>query len=141
MQTHAELIPPTQNQGILGPVSCMMWIPQRDPSKEILCYGTVLGYVGVWRQGEQRRFEALYTRRIGTGAEIMALAFDTSSVDSIRIALGTRDRVVQVHRLDSRGQLSPVFSVQLNGTVPGDVAFIDNTRDIYVFGPYDGIMC
>jgi hypothetical protein len=140
VQTHAELVLPTQSQGVLGPATRMMWIQQRDPSKEILCYGTALGYLGLWRHAEQQRFEALSTRRIATGTEIMALAFDASSVDSIRIALGTRDRVVQVHRLD-RGQLLTVFSIQLNGTVPGDIAFVDNTRDLHVFGTYDGLMC
>jgi hypothetical protein len=142
MRTRSELAPPTQGQGIRGPVTCTMWIPQRDTTKYILCYGTVLGYLAFWRLGEQRRFEELFARRVGTGAEITSMACDSSSLDKISIVLATRERVVQVYWFDSHAQLHAVFSVQLGSTVPKSVAFVDNAvKDVYVFGYYNGFMC
>jgi hypothetical protein len=59
--------------------------------------------------------------------------------DAVRLAIGTRDRLVQVWDLDSKGKMQSVFSVQLNVTVPKAVAFAENrARDIYIFGLYDG---
>jgi hypothetical protein len=66
---------------------------------------------------------------------------DTDTDDAVRLAIGTRDRVVQVWTLDPRGHLHSVFSVQLKVTVPKGVALAENiTKDIYVFGLYDGNM-
>jgi hypothetical protein len=139
VRTRAELVPPVQGQAIRGPVSCMVWIQQSDPSKEILCYATALGYLVLWIHSEKRGFEQLFAR---AGTEIVSMASNGSSADSARIVLGMRDRVVQVHRVDSRGQLHPVFSVQLNVTVPRSVAFVDNTaNNVYVFGIFNGKMC
>ena len=143
MQTHAQLTPPVQSQGVRGPVTCITWIQQRDPSKEMLCYGTGLGYLVLWRR-DGRMFEELVARRIGTGTgtEILAIASDGSLAELARIVLGTQDRLVQVHRVDSRAQLHPVFSIQLSITVPWRVSFVNNTaRDVYVFGIYNGQMC
>jgi hypothetical protein len=62
-----------------------------------------------------------------------------STEDAVRLAIGSRDRLVQVWKLDHKGQLHSVFSVQLDMTVPKGVAFAENTdKDIYVFGLYDG---
>jgi len=59
----------------------------------------------------------------------------------VRIALGTRDRAISVFKIDSRGELSTVFCIQLETTVPIAVAFVDNSaRDVLVFGLYDGRM-
>jgi len=56
-----------------------------------------------------------------------------------RLVIGTRDRIVQVWELDSKGKMQSMFSVQLDVTVPKAVAFTNNpTNDIYVFGLYDG---
>lgn len=60
---------------------------------------------------------------------------------SARIALGTRDRVVQVLKTDSKGELHSVFSIRLDTTVPITVGFVDNTaKDILIFSLYDGKM-
>ena len=75
-----------------------------------------------------------------TGAEITCLCWDsTDERDPIRLAIGTRDRVVQVWTFDTRRQILPMFSVQLDITVPGAICFIDNTaKDVQVFGVFDG---
>ena len=56
-----------------------------------------------------------------------------------QLVIGTRDRIVQVWELDSKGKMQSMFSVQLDVTVLKAVAFTNNpTKDIYVFGLYDG---
>jgi WD40 repeat protein len=76
---------------------------------------------------------------LGTGHEITCIACDDSGDDSTRLATGTRDRLVQVWKLDSKAQLHPVFSVQLDMTVPKAVVFGANgNKDIYVLGVFDG---
>lgn len=56
-----------------------------------------------------------------------------------RVAIGMRDRIVQVYRLDSAGLLHPIFSVQLDKSVPVALSFCDNAaRDVMVFGLFDG---
>jgi hypothetical protein len=58
-----------------------------------------------------------------------------------RVVLGTRDKVVEVFKIDFKGELIAAFSIRLETTVPIAVAFVDNTaRDILVFGLYDGKM-
>lgn len=55
--------------------------------------------------------------------------------------MGTRDGVVEVFKIDAKGELNVVFCIQLESTVPISVSFIDNTaRDVLVFGLYDGKM-
>lgn len=61
----------------------------------------------------------------------------TSSEANTRIAVGTRDKIVQVLVLNPNSQLQAVFSVRLDNTVPKSVAFSDNGC-VYVFGLYDG---
>jgi hypothetical protein len=68
-------------------------------------------------------------------------AGEISHDNCARIALGTRDRVVQVFKIDTKGGLIPVFCVRLEVTVPIAVAFVDNAaQDIIVIGLYDGKM-
>lgn len=59
----------------------------------------------------------------------------------MRVAIGTRDKLVQVWEIDTAGKMQSVFSVQLDVTVPKAVAFAGNHgKDVYVFGLYDGNM-
>ncbi|KAG1833609.1 hypothetical protein DFJ58DRAFT_847795 [Suillus subalutaceus] len=62
---------------------------------------------------------------------------DAVSQINLQIAVGTRDKMVQVLTLNASLQLQSVFAVQLENTVPKSVAFTDN-QDIYVFRLYDG---
>jgi hypothetical protein len=58
-----------------------------------------------------------------------------------RIAIGTRSKIVQLFKLDRRGKVQAVFSVQLEKTVPAGLAFARNdVKDIFVFGLFDGQM-
>ncbi|KAG2123977.1 hypothetical protein BD769DRAFT_1389039 [Suillus cothurnatus] len=60
----------------------------------------------------------------------------TSTEANMQIAVGTRDKIVQVLVLSTNSQLQAVFSVRLDNTVPKSVAFADNGC-VYVFGLYD----
>lgn len=82
----------------------------------------------------------LNAQRLGTGFEVTCLADDPFSESDIRLAVGTRDRLVQVWNVDMRGQMRAIFSVQLDKTVPKGVTFSESSEDVHVFGLYDGNM-
>ena len=160
MKTRVELGCPNQSHVVRGPVSSMTWVTTRKDSCETLCYGTGLGYLVFWRQNSQDvsggliihtilapdiqpqgYFEELRAKRLGTGCEITCIDCDFSVEDTVRLVIGTRDRLVQVWELDPEEKMKSIFSVQLNVTVPKAVAFADNrAKDVYVFGLYDGNM-
>ncbi|KAG2342973.1 WD40 repeat-like protein [Suillus weaverae] len=122
-----------------GTVSCAGWVSTRPTAAETLCYGTGLGYVIFLRQSLiDKCFQEICTRRLGSGFKITCISWDSTSSDvNMRIAVGMRDKIVQVLILNANSQLQSVFSVRLDNTVPKSVVFADN-RDIYVFGLYDG---
>ncbi|KAG2121579.1 WD40-repeat-containing domain protein [Suillus cothurnatus] len=121
-----------------GTVSCAVWATTRQTAAETLCYGTGLGYiVFVRRSLIDKTFQEICARRLGSGFEITCLSWHSSADGNIRIAVGTRDKMVQVLVLNANLQLQSVFAVQLETTIPKSVAFTDS-RDIYVFGLYDG---
>lgn len=78
---------------------------------------------------------------MATGAEITCLCWD--SLDErgpVRIAFGTRDMAIQVWMFDTTRHLLPIFSVQLEVSVPVCVSFVDNIdKDVQMFGAFDGI--
>ncbi|KAF8573555.1 hypothetical protein K439DRAFT_1375051, partial [Ramaria rubella] len=56
-----------------------------------------------------------------------------------QIAIGTCDRIVQVWSINTMEVLRPVFSVQLDTTVPKTLQFVHNmAKDLYIFGLYNG---
>lgn len=57
----------------------------------------------------------------------------------LRLALGTRDQLVQVWTVDPNFQLKAVFVKALQTTIPKAVALVDNAaRDVRVYGMLDG---
>jgi WD40 repeat protein len=142
-----------------GPVTCVAWVDCHHNRDEIICYTTGLGYICFVRHVgpevrepddlsgkprltvHQKHFEEIFAKRVGTGGEITCLAWDASSETAIRIATGTRDRLVQVWTFESRVRLHSVFSIQLDVTVPQALGFDDNkARDVFVFGRVDGYL-
>ncbi|KAG1720367.1 WD40-repeat-containing domain protein [Suillus occidentalis] len=127
-------------QNPADPVTCVSWITRQEATRETLCYGTGLGFIGIWQQNGEglEDFGAKVSKRIGTGKEIMCLTFDHSGNDT-RIATGTRDKRVQVWSFDFKGPLIPVFSIELSTTIPRMINFNRTaSRHILVFGMYDG---
>jgi hypothetical protein len=47
---------------------------------------------------------------------------------------------VQVWNVDAEAQMTAIFAVQLDKTVPKVVAFTENSDDVRVFGLYNGNM-
>jgi hypothetical protein len=86
---------------------------------------------------EQMLFQEICTRRLGSGFEITCMSWNMSTEGSTWIAVGTRDKIVQVLVLNPNSQLEASFSVRLDNTVPKSVAFADD-KGVYVFGLYDG---
>lgn len=143
LKRRLQLPSPRQNVAIRNPadpMTCICWITRQEATRETLCYGTGLGFIGIWQQqGEgMEDFDAKVSRRIGTGKEIMCLTYDHAGNDT-RIATGTRDKRVQVWSFDFRGPLIPIFSIELSTTIPRTINFNRTaSRDLLVFGMYDG---
>jgi hypothetical protein len=87
----------------------------------------------------QAGFTELAARRIGTGSQITCITDDSTSPGgkNRRIAIGARDKRILVVELDSKGDMTPIFSVTLDKTVPSGLTFADY-ENVYVFGHYDG---
>lgn len=60
---------------------------------------------------------------------------------AVRLAVGTRDRLVQVWTVDSSFGITIVFNIELKTTVPKSITLVDNAaRDVLVYGIFDGKM-
>ena len=90
------------------------------------------------QQGEVGDFVEVNAQRIATGAEITTLATTVSSDDDILIIAGMEDQVIELATLNFNARLTPIFSMQLAGTIPAALAFLENKEDIIVFGLRDG---
>jgi hypothetical protein len=138
MRTELGIDTPGQDPVHRGPVSCVIWVTRPDKLREILCYGTGLGYLMVWVQNHHSgSFVEKSVQWPGTGQEVTCIAKNPSSKGDIRIVVGMRDRLVLLFALDPRMQLVNAFAVQLDNMVPKSVGFADNDEDILVFGLYD----
>ncbi|KAG1761266.1 WD40-repeat-containing domain protein [Suillus occidentalis] len=114
IKSRKELTCTSHNYESRGTVSCAVWITTRLAMTETLCYGTGLGYIVFLRRSPvDMLFQETCARRLGSGFEITCIAWDMTSEGSTRIAVGTRDKIVQ------------------------SVAFADD-KGVYVFGLYDG---
>ncbi|KAG2741175.1 WD40 repeat-like protein [Suillus brevipes Sb2] len=138
LKRQLQLPSPRKNMGLqnpVDPVTCACWITRQEAVRETLCYGTGLGFIGIWQQqGEGiEDFDAKVSRRIGTGKEIMCITYDHAG-DDTRIATGTRDRRVQVWSFDFKGPLIPVFSIELNifGMYDGEVHALRGTDGVII---------
>ncbi|KAF8579382.1 WD40 repeat-like protein [Ramaria rubella] len=152
IQSKTQLTAPKQNLLARGPVSCLTWINHRDDPNEHLCYGMALGYLVIWAQNSQdENFEEIMAKRLGTGCKLTCITHDPVCDARPHIAIATRDNMVQVWKVNARGTLHSVFSVQLNGTVPRAVGFADTfnkdtpnkeflNKDVLVFRLFDGNM-
>lgn len=77
--------------------------------------------------------------RLGNGGEITALASGPSDRVSARIAVGNREKGVQVITFSKTHETRVIFSQMLDGTVPIALGFMDNASlDVYVFGCWGG---
>ncbi|KAG1793681.1 WD40-repeat-containing domain protein [Suillus plorans] len=128
LKQQLQLPSPRQNVALRNPansMTCVCWITRQDATHETLCYGTRLGFIGIWQQQ-------------GEGKEITCLTYDHAG-DDTRIATGTWDKHVQVWSFDFKGPLILIFSIKLSTTIPCTINFNHTaSRDLLVFGMYDG---
>ncbi|KAF8579428.1 hypothetical protein K439DRAFT_1620548 [Ramaria rubella] len=96
-------------------------------------------------------FEEIMAKRLGMGCKLTCITHDPVCDVRPRIAIATHNSMVQVWKVNARGTLHSVFSVQLNGTVPRAVGFADAfnkdapnkefmNKDVLVFGLFKGNM-
>jgi hypothetical protein len=126
IKSQKELTCSTHNES-QGTVSCAVWITTRLAMTETLCYGTGLGYIAFLRCSpvdvrmswftieftpniNQMLFQETCTRRLGSGFEITYMSWDMYSERSTRIAVRTRDKIVQVLALNTNLQLEAIFA-------------------------------
>ena len=50
---HQISVPICPNGDIRGPVSCIRWFCSPDDPREILAFGTALGYLVLWRRSSE----------------------------------------------------------------------------------------
>ncbi|KAG6326320.1 hypothetical protein ID866_12769 [Astraeus odoratus] len=138
--SQSQLEKPMQIQSIHNPITTILWVTHKGDLQETLCCGTGLSHLIVWRQRPNTviEFDEIVSRHIGNGQEIMAISSDTESVMGVHIAVGTRDKRVQVWALNAGNQLSNIFSIELSTTMLRAVHFLGG--DMAVFGMYNGDM-
>ncbi|KAI6132501.1 WD40-repeat-containing domain protein [Pisolithus croceorrhizus] len=134
LEKKIELRRPSQTRNPQDPITCITWLTPKDDNKEFLCSGTGLGHLFLWKKCGYE-FEEILARRIGMGQEVMAISCNTSEV-GMRVYTATRDKRVQAWTLNSRYNLSSIFSVELPATVPR--AVYSHGADVIVFGMYNG---
>ena len=84
-----ELSKPSHARNPQDPITCAAWVTPRDDNKELLCCGTGLGYLLLWKQCEPAmEFEETMARQIGTGCEVMAISCDASEIGT-QVLTGT----------------------------------------------------
>jgi WD40 repeat protein len=148
-----QLTTPETGYVLRGPPTSALWVKRRDQSRHILAFGTAFGYLVFWRRTvsssymaldtanllqDQNSFEECYSRQVGRAREITCLAWDSSNEATLRLASGTQDGIVQLWSFNGK-ELHPVWSIELDGTCPRTLGFVDNKPDIYVFGMFNGL--
>ncbi|KAG2124288.1 hypothetical protein BD769DRAFT_1388834 [Suillus cothurnatus] len=71
LKQQLQLPSPRQNMGLqnpVDPVTCACWITRQEVVRETLCYGTGLGFIGIWQQQGKgiEDFDTKVSRRIST---------------------------------------------------------------------------
>lgn len=94
--------------------------------------------VNIDTQGDPGEFSEVSVQRVARGREITSLASSKAAGDNVYIAVGMEDRAVLLYKLDSDTKLLPVFSIELDSSIPAAVAFAENSEDVVVFGMKDG---
>ncbi|KAL1946016.1 hypothetical protein VTO73DRAFT_2018 [Trametes versicolor] len=140
MKTNAAIRTP-EYRSAFGPVSQVLWIPIRSGIPTV-CSGTGLGYLCLWAQNAGNgAFTEVFAKRLGGGAEILGLAYETVSPTETRIAVSDRSCFVGVYSYDGRTELLPIFTTRINNSIPISISFANaKGREVYVFGLHDGTM-
>jgi hypothetical protein len=148
---------PERGYMLRGPPTCTAWTEGPDDGRIILAFGTGMGYLIFWCVDRlkvstiisieaqltcpQAKCVELYSKRVAFGNEITCVCWKVTEESTLQLASGTRDRCIQLWTFNGK-ELRSIFSIQLQVTVPKNIAFVDNetTNDyLYVFGTYNGL--
>ncbi|KAF7339056.1 WD40 repeat-like protein [Mycena venus] len=125
--------------GIRGMTTAIAWANRPDEPGELLFFGTVAGYLVIWRQvAGQQVFNEFWCRRLSQPSEITGLAFDAVSN---RIAVCNWNALVQLWALPSSSDPQRIFSVCIANYIPKAIQFgvmRGNERELLIFGYNDG---
>ncbi|KAI6039488.1 WD40-repeat-containing domain protein [Pisolithus marmoratus] len=136
LQNKVQLRKPSQTRNARDPVTCAQWLTLKDEGDNILCCGTGLGYLFLWKQNSTLatpEFEETLARQVGMGQEIMAISWCKRNN---QLVTATYDKRIQLWTVGTPYTLSNIFSVELPTTVPRAVYF--HGANVLVFGMYDG---
>ena len=143
LRTRTEIKTPAQNYIRFGQVTCVFWVYRQSENDEILCYRTSLGYTVFWGKSPNGHgpgdYYELYTQRCSEN-EIMCITSRSFGIGDTRLIIGAQDSVIQLWKMGG-STIENMFSVKIPRTVPSAVAFIENSKDILVFGREDGTVC
>lgn len=131
----------------------MLWAICGTAAPELLCYGTLNGYVVIWtlqviypltlrcklvKCGQQgMAYNELLSERRGARGEVLSIAHNKN----LEFIVGSRDGLIQLLKLDLRGTFQQMWTQQLTDpTIPKTLVYSEDACDIYVFGLYDGAM-
>ncbi|KAH8799600.1 WD40-repeat-containing domain protein [Flagelloscypha sp. PMI_526] len=137
LASFSEMARPMMNS-TRGASTAVCWAQDQDDAGLILLYGTELGHLVLWGSATKTKiyFEEVACYRLPKPSEVTDLNFDKFTR---RVAVGNRDGIVQVHLLQSGGQLLPIFSVEIDQFLPKSVMFMpQGENDILVTGEYCG---
>jgi hypothetical protein len=85
--------------------------------------------------------ESILTRKIGFSSQIACIISKTYTQSPVRLAVGTRNKCIQVFTFNHKKSIQPLFAIKLEVTVPVLLGFVDNPRkDLYIFGLYNGYL-
>jgi hypothetical protein len=86
--------------------------------------------------------ESNFISRLGFSSQITCIASRECTQSPIKLAVGNRNRGIQVLTFNHKKSIQSLFAVELDMTVPVSLGFVDNPRkDVYVFGLYNGCLC
>jgi hypothetical protein len=141
-----EIQTPPKRPKQLGQVTAVRWLSIRNDPRLIVCFGTTLGCLCLWRQSSKDVYEEIAIETIGGGKEILTIEADKPTLNDVRFAIGTWCGHVQVWKYDSSGSLSNIFAVTIGKTVPRKVVFSQTAsskskgKTVVAYGYSDGQM-
>lgn len=141
MKSYKEISAPPQRM-YNDAISAVSWLIPSD-AYLTFCYATSLGMLVFCREsaGQQRRFEEVLARRLGSGTAITCVATGTSDRAAMRLATASRDGLVQAWVFTLPNRLENTFSLNFTNTIPIGLAFAANPGgDILFFDLVAGRM-
>ncbi|KAI6105950.1 WD40-repeat-containing domain protein [Pisolithus croceorrhizus] len=114
LEKKVELRKPNQTQNPQDPITCIVWLTLKDDNKELLCGGTGLGYLFLWKK-RSHEFEETLARWI----------------DVVVFGMYNREIPHWASSHTLRGKDGMLLATKSTGRLMGGVA-VDQTRTFFV---------